>query len=431
MALTSDVLVIGGGLAGSTAALAAAREGTDVRIVSAAENTLRQASGLIDVLGYPPRTGRDRGRDATPIVDPFDAIPDLPMEHPYRTVGVDAVRDGLALFDAVTGETYRGDHTDRNALVPTAGGRVKPTARYPAGVAPGLATDGRDALLVGFESLPVLDAPLAADRLEADGVPFEVRGVTTRFPADFRADATATRYAHALDVDEATADGRSIRDALAAAIGPHLDGEDRVGLPPILGSARHGEVRAHLERTLDVAVFEVPAGPPSLPGIRLESSLREALSDAGVVVSTGTPVVDATVDDDRIETVTADRDGQAIPYRAEEYVLATGGLVGTGVESDREAVSEPVFDCHVPHPDERDAWFEDDAFGSHAFARFGVRTDGALRPLDADGDPEFANLRAAGAVLGGYDLAAERSGSGVSIATGYAAGIAAAREVGE
>ena len=125
MALTSDVLVIGGGLAGSMAALAAAREGADVRIVSAAENTLRVATGLIDVLGYAHRTETDR--DSTPLSDPFEAIPDLPAEHPYRTVGVESVRDGLALFDEVTGENYRGGHTDQNALVTTAGGRVKPT----------------------------------------------------------------------------------------------------------------------------------------------------------------------------------------------------------------------------------------------------------------------------------------------------------------
>ena len=36
---------------------------------------------------------------------------------------------------------------------------------------------------------------------------------------------------------------------------------------------------------------------------------------------------------------------------------------------------------------------------------------------------------AAGSLLGGYDFAAEKSGSGVSIATGYAAGRAAAEEV--
>ena len=56
MAINSDVLVIGGGLAAVTAAVSAAREGADVRLVSHKASTLRQASGLIDALGYVPAT---------------------------------------------------------------------------------------------------------------------------------------------------------------------------------------------------------------------------------------------------------------------------------------------------------------------------------------------------------------------------------------
>jgi len=64
--IADDVLVVGGGLAGLTAGVAAARAGAGVRVVSAAESTLRQASGLVDVLGYPP--GTDEG--AAPVSTP-------------------------------------------------------------------------------------------------------------------------------------------------------------------------------------------------------------------------------------------------------------------------------------------------------------------------------------------------------------------------
>jgi len=46
MVIDSDVLVVGGGLAGITAAIAAAREGAHVRLVSHKQSTLQQASGL-------------------------------------------------------------------------------------------------------------------------------------------------------------------------------------------------------------------------------------------------------------------------------------------------------------------------------------------------------------------------------------------------
>lgn len=409
MAISEDVVVIGGGLAGSISALSAARTGASVRLISHKESTLRHASGLIDVLGYP--NGRER-----PVVNPFDALDELPTDHPYSVAGASGVREGLALFDEITDGLYVGGHTDRNALVPTQQGTVKPTARYPQSMAAGLASDEREMLLVGFESLPDFDAPLAADHLGAVGVPFESRGVTVRFPADLRADAKLTRFATALKRDRTTR-------TLAETIEPHLDGAQRVGFPALLGEDDAAAVRADLESRLGVSVFEIPGGPPSLPGVRLGDRLFEALDSAGVHVSTGVPVVGYEAEGERVTSVLVDRGSHAPhPYHAKEFVLATGGLVGKGIDSDRNGVREPVFDCHVPHPEDRYDWFLDEAFGDHPFARFGVVPDSQLRPVDSQGGPEFENLRAAGSVLGGANIAAEKSGSGISLATGAIAG---------
>ncbi len=415
MPIREDVVVIGGGLAGSTAALAAAETGATVRLVSYKKSTLRHASGLIDILGYTPDGDG-------PIPNPFEALSDLPDDHPYSIVGEAAIRDGFDLFDDAVGELYAGGHTDANALLPTHGGTVKPTARYPVSAAAGLASDERKTLLVGFEGLTDYDAPLSAEHMRAAGVPFDVRGVTVRFPEEFRADARATRFAKALDKDE---DG--CRRRLARTVERELDGAERVGFPALVGDDRNDEVRADLADRLGADVFEVPMGPPSLPGLRLEDRLFTALDGAGVRMSTGNPVVDYEVDEgsdgsDEIAAVYVDRNGQRVPYHADQFVLATGGLVGKGIDSSREGVEEPIFGCHVPHPEDRYDWSVEEVFGGQPFAAFGVVPDDDLRPTDAAGDVQFSNLRAAGSIVGGADFAAEKSGSGISLATGLAAG---------
>ena len=409
VATDADVVVVGGGLAGATAAIAAARTGARTRLISRASSTLAHASGLVDVLGYTPDGDG-------PLAEPRHALETLPPTHPYRRAGRDAVASGLALFDDIAGERYRGAHTEANALVPTGAGTLKPTARYPATVAPGLAGRGGDRLLVGFAEFPSFDADLAATHLDR-ALECSVRGVTVEFPATVDADADATRLATLLEHRE------GIASELAARVRPHHSGEHRVGLPAVLGRDRPETVRERLAAALEATVFELPLGPPSVPGLRLADLLAGALEDAGVPVDRDSPVVGYDADGDgAIERVSVDRDGTETAVDANQFVLATGGLVGGGVATDRESVREPVFDCRVAHPPDRYDWFDREAFGSHPFARFGVDPDREMRPLDSAGEPCFPNLRAAGAVLGNYDYAAEKSGSGVSLATGALAG---------
>ncbi|MEF8893811.1 anaerobic glycerol-3-phosphate dehydrogenase subunit B, partial [Halodesulfurarchaeum sp.] len=267
------------------------------------------------------------------------------------------------------------------------------------------------------------DAPSAAAHLVAAGVPFEARGATISFPLDFEADAKQTRYAHALDIDEG-----GVRARLADRIAAQHEGEPRIGLPAVLGTDEHHEIRNELATALDAAVFEVPTGPPSLPGIRLETLFRSALREAGVEVVQNT-VVESQATGRQIASVTVDRNGQRISHAASSFVLATGGLVGTGLESAREGVREPVFGCQVPVPEDRSEWYVTDPYGEQPYARFGVSVDEQLRPQSAVGDPEFENLRAAGSVIGGFDFTASGSGTGISLATGELAGRLAGEDV--
>ncbi|MEF8814991.1 MAG: glycerol-3-phosphate dehydrogenase subunit GlpB [Halovenus sp.] len=411
----THLLVVGAGLGGAMAALTAARRNpdADVTVLSTETDRFCREVGTIDLLGYLPD-------ESTPVERPLSRLSELPESHPYRLLGTDTVRDGLALFDDLTGDAYHGGGDTANALLATCTGELRPASRYPAGMARGLASDRRDVLLVGIKQVTALDAYYLGDRL-GETLPYSVGGVPVTFPLDTINDSPVTGIAAAFD-DRTEVEDKPVLDAFLEEVRSVLDIEPRVGFPAVLGRTSHGDVRETLGDRLNVEVFEVAIGPPSLPGLRLGDHLRAALDDAGVTVETGEPV-DYESEGGHVTRLYADTAEGHTTYEAERFVLATGGLDGPGLSGDRDGVHEPVFGCHVPQPADRTKWTDPDPLADQPFARFGVRVDTELRPLDGHGRAEFGNLHAVGSVLGGHNVAREKSRSGVAVTTGYAAGL--------
>ena len=109
--------------------------------------------------------------------------------------------------------------------------------------------------------------------------------------------------------------------------------------------------------------------------------------------------------------------------RADGVLLATGRFLGGGLKSDQERLKESIFNLPVFQPQARSRWHNDRFFepAGHAVNRAGLETDDLLRPLDADGRPAFEKLFAAGIILAHQDWTRMKCGSGMSVATAYAA----------
>ena len=88
-----DLLVIGAGWSGLSAALTAANHGLTVRVIAKGLGSMHWTAGSFDLLGYPPGQGTDAAD--TPVTDPLAAIADLPAAHPLARVGQDDVRAAL------------------------------------------------------------------------------------------------------------------------------------------------------------------------------------------------------------------------------------------------------------------------------------------------------------------------------------------------
>lgn len=419
--MTDDLLVVGGGIEGYVTATVAAREepALDVRLLTPEESRFRRETGLLDVLGYVAGT-------EGPVAKPLEHIRDLPAFHPYQLLGTEWLQESLSWFDSLTGDSYRGDGTEANALVCTAAGYPKPTARYPASVAPGVLSEDSKMLLVGFDRITGFDAYYVGDSISRY-VPFSTSGVSVTFPVDFEVHPPGPRMASALDDNEETEDGTPLREALVDDLHRYLDIEPRVGFPAVLGLRAQSAVRDELSSRMSARVFEIPVGPPNVPGLRLEALLQEAALNAGVVVETGTPV-DHTASGSRVESVEVDG-SEAGSFEARQCVLATGGLDAGGIVANRCGVTEPIFGCEVEHVGDRSQWVSENPLGDQPFARFGVSVDEQLRPIGAEGNVEYDNLIAAGTVLSGGNFVAEQSSGGVALSTGYTAGVYAAERL--
>jgi glycerol-3-phosphate dehydrogenase subunit B len=202
-----------------------------------------------------------------------------------------------------------------------------------------------------------------------------------------------------------------------------LDGATRVGFPAGLGAEDPHGVWTALQEQIGRPVFEVPTLPPSVPGMRVFKTLRARLRERGGRIVLNSEAVLAVRDGRRVEAVRATAAGRQVDYRADWIVLATGGVASGGIALDshwiaREtALGLPVHG--VPQPGE--PRFGADYFGEHPFARAGVAADDGLRPVDPQGARLLDNVLVAGATLAGAQPWKEKSGDGLSLASGHRA----------
>ena len=197
-----------------------------------------------------------------------------------------------------------------------------------------------------------------------------------------------------------------------------------MGLPAILGLHQHVQTCKLLGDRLGAPVFEIPTLPPSVPGIRLTAALRHRLEARGVRVEIGMEGIGFHSEAGEIAWVESATSARPLKHRARAYLLATGGVLGGGFNSDHTGrFWESIFDLPLTVAQDRREWFRPRFFDPAGQPVFhgGVAVNDTLQPVDAAGRTVFRNLWAAGGLLAHCDPILERSLEGIAIATGVAA----------
>jgi glycerol-3-phosphate dehydrogenase subunit B len=405
-----DTVVIGAGLAGLMGALALAEAGRRPLVLAKGQGATHWTSGTIDVWGA--------GQADAPLAAVRDVIQARP-EHPYARAGAETLEQALGRFRALM-EAARYPYSgslERNVLLPTAVGALRPAALLPATMAAGDTRLGGELLLAGFRELRDFFPPLAAANLSAQGIP--ARGAYLQLPPIKRKLDFNTRvFAQLFDEPAFREDvGRQLR-ALR-------QGATRIGLPAVLGLKNPLGVVADLQRLSGAQIFEIATLPPSVPGMRLFQIFRDAIVAAGGRFQTGSEVLRGAGADGRLTAVYSAAAAREQEHRANAFLLATGGVAGGGLRTDHTgAVWETALGLPVRAPSSRGEWFSPrflDERG-HPIYQAGVTTDERLRPTGADGQVIYTNVAVAGAALAGADPVRERCYSGMALATGWLAG---------
>lgn len=422
-----DVLVVGGGLAGAIAALAARKAGATVAVASRSYGATALSTGALDLAYAPGPTAVARSRT---VAEHLGDIIEHRRRHPFGVIGFAGVVGGLEAGFALLSELLHGSGLeptpmalDRpNRLVASSLGCV-----VPAGAVLAPHADIELSALPGAVGVVQLEghASFAATRLVAGwshdlglappAAEGPLRVVSTRFAAHEGPMALARRFD---DVGAVVALG----DELA----PRVKGLAGLILPPALGVQHVARNLTLLRERLGLAVAEAVAHEPSVPGLRLHRALHEGLRRAGVA-SMG-EVTHPEVDRGRVVRVSA-AGGEVSPGAV---VLATGRFVAGGVEwtaGCREALlGLPIvtelgaLEADAPHGVVRVSPLE-----SHPLMTAGIRVNATLAPM-VEGKVAFDNVFAAGMVLGGFASRYALSADGVALATGAMAGhLAAAR----
>lgn len=408
-----DLLVIGAGLSGVSAALAAAQAGLKVGVIAKGMGATHWHAGTIDLLGYHPVEGKA-------LSAPLSAIAALPADHPYRRLGSErlpALLNTVHQWLAADPLAYGGAATpDQNLWLPSPVGAARPTWLAPQAQRAGDLARPEPLLIVGFRGMRDFYPQLLAENLTRLGHPARA----AYLPLDLitqRRDWTTVQLAEGLDAP-------AMRARLAPALQQLAQPGERIGLPALLGVYQHALVWHELQAALGQPVFEIPTLPPSVPGIRLFTTLRQRLAQLGVRVEIGMEISGVTTQGRTIQSVQTATSARPLTHRADRFLLATGGVLGGGFTSDYTGrFWEVVFNLPLTTPPDRQAWFRHQFLHPQGQPIFqsGVPVNAAWQPVDAQGQVVYDNLWAAGGVLAQTDPIRERSLEAMAMVTGIAA----------
>ena len=390
---TSDVIIIGGGLAGLMAAAVATSRKQKVTVLTYGSGSLPLASGAID----------------------FGSLENLPAHHPYKKIGTNNLTAAAKFLIDIAAQAnlpYVGTVSKKIPIV-TAVGTLKYSALVPESMNAGNLDNKKKIFVVEIKGLKDFYGAMIADNLKKyfPNKIFEVAKIDLHLLGG--RDITCMDAAQLLSDNE-----QPFANELKAL---NASKDDAIIIPPILGVAGNFS-RDVVQTQIRAQIIETTCLPPSPPGIRLQRAFMKHLQASGVRFFENSKVVRGVTDGKKVTGVVVENAVREKVFPARKIILATGGFYSGGITMrDFDQPREPIFDLPVFFPTGADNWSNPKLFSDkpQGFSTTGILTNDNLNPINAGGKVLFDNLHVVGANLGGVDKIFERSAGGIAIASAY------------
>ncbi len=413
---TTEVLIIGGGLAALVTAWQVAIHGKSVCLVTKGRGAIYWGSGCVDVLRL---TRGEHSTERKTLYEELQEFVQQNPEHPYAKIGLVEIQAALEAFKSLchsAGYPLQGS-LEHTWILPSALGTVRSTCLAPETMVAGDLRRDDPMLIVGFKQFLDFFPQLIADNLAYQGI--SARGISLDLPS-----LEKRRFVTAL-VLATLFESPGFRQEVCETLKPHLPGAARLGFPSVLGLNNALKIKQDLEDALGLPIFEIPSLPPSIPGMRLHNILSDAIEHHGGQLYEGMEVKTASTVGNKVAAVWIEAAARHYPRSADKFVLATGGFLGGGYYvSYYGYAQETIFNLPLLPRLEPHQWFNRQFLNAegHPIFRLGIPTDSRLRPLDASDKPIYENLYIVGDALGGFDSIRQRSLEGIALVSGYALG---------
>src|SRR5271165_2074074 len=241
-----DVLVIGEGLSGITAAAAACQHGARVMLASKGPGTFVLGAACVDLNGLD-----------------WNALG-------LGKCSANKMEEAIGFFVGLTaaaGCAYEGGWRERR-MVPTIMGTFADASLAPRQLWKGDPRGTSKAVIVGIENMFAFDANFVAERLSFHskevGLTASYRGAVIELPR-IQKQHWLTPLEIAAEIDRDS----YYRQALITALKPLVGDEDLLIIPGVLGLDSNDDDIRHIEDSVGCAICELPTLPPSVPGLRL------------------------------------------------------------------------------------------------------------------------------------------------------------------